>query len=496
MGKLRSLGRVFSHIGTTVLLSFPPILLGQAAQAQSGPDSVGQWSPIYNWPNAATHANLLPDGRILTWFTGDTYYPGANEADIVTIAPGGQPSNFTAVDNRSSNMFCSGHAFLPNGNLVVIGGRSGPEAYGHSDVNVFDPSGNLWRTLTYPASYARWYASAVTLANGNLLFLAGNRKGSTDPNTLPQIWHEDGSLADLGNAVRKVENYSMTFVGPDGRVFLAGPNAVSSFLDTGGSGSWSSGPRHVYGKRASGTAVMYDTGKILVTAGGTKGKTPLNTAEIIDLNDPRPAWKATGFMAFSRRHADATVLPDGKVLVTGGSSSKDNNNAAGAILPAELWDPATGSWKPMASLSQPRIYHSMAILLPDGRVLAGGGSVPSNSRVKNYRNVQIYSPPYLFKGERPTIASVSATTAHPGDRIELTVPSAGDIAKVSLVRNSSVTHSFNMNQRLAFLDFSASGSTVTATLPASSNRVPPGDYMLFVVNAAGVPSVARMIKVL
>ena len=131
MGKLCSLGRVFLRASTTVLLSFPPILLGQAAQAQSGPDSVGQWSPIYNWPNVATHANLLPDGKVLTWFTGDTYYPGANEADIVTIAPGGQPSNFTAVDNRRSNMFCSGHAFLPNGKLVVIGGRSGPEAYGH-----------------------------------------------------------------------------------------------------------------------------------------------------------------------------------------------------------------------------------------------------------------------------------------------------------------------------------------------------------------------------
>ncbi|MFO1050032.1 MAG: galactose oxidase-like domain-containing protein [Geminicoccaceae bacterium] len=478
------------------MLSLVPLLLGHAVQAQSGPDSVGQWSPIYNWPNAATHANLLADGRVLTWFTGDTYYPGANEADIVTIPANGAPGNFTAADNRSSNMFCSGHTFLPNGDLVVIGGRSGQEAHGHSDVNVFDPSSGSWRTLTYPAAYARWYASAVTLADGNLLFLAGNRQGAKDPNTLPQIWHEDGSLADLGGAVRKVENYSMTFVAPDGRVFLAGPNASSSFLDTDGAGSWTAGPKHLYGKRASGTAVMYDTGKILVTAGGTNGKTPLNTAETIDLNDVRPVWKSTGFMAYARRHANATVLPDGKVLITGGSSSKDNNNAAGAILPAELWDPTTGSWKQMASLSQPRIYHSMAILLPDGRVLVGGGSVPSNSRVKNYSNVQIYSPPYLFRGERPTIAAMDASVAHPGDQIALTVPGAEDIAKVSLIRNSSVTHSFNMNQRLAFLEFAASGSTVTVTLPASSSRVPPGDYMLFVVDVAGVPSIARMLRVL
>ncbi len=497
MRKFRRHEAAFALVSTALLSFITMILFNHGAQAQSGPESIGQWSPVYDWPNNATHAILLADGKVLTWFTGDTYYPGFNKADIVTVGTDSQPSNFLPVNNQHSNMFCSGHTLLPNGDLVVVGGRSGGEAYGHSDVNVFDHAGgNIWRTLTFPAAYARWYASAVTLADGNVLFLAGNRQGSKDPNTLPQVWHGDGSLGDLSGAVRKVENYSMTFAAPDGRVFLAGPNATSSFLDTSGAGAWSSGPRHLYGKRVSGTSVMYDTGKVLVTAGGTNGKTPLNTAEIIDLNDARPAWKATGFMAYARRHANATVLPDGKVLVTGGSSSKDNNNAAGAILPAEMWDPATGSWRQMASLTIPRIYHSMAILLPDGRVLAGGGSVPTNSRFKNYRNVQIYSPPYLFKGQRPVIQSVSSTTLHPGDQIEVTTADAAAIAKVSMVRNSSVTHSFNMNQRLTSLDFGTTGTAVTATLPASSNALPPGDYMLFIVNASGVPSVARLLKVL
>ena len=143
--------------------------------------------------------------------------------------------------------------------------------------------------------------------------------------------------------------------------------------------------------------------------------------------------------------------------MTGGSSSSANNNAAGAILPAELSDPATGAWTAMASLTIPRIYHSVALLLPDGRVLAGGGDRPSGSRFASHRNVQIYSPPYLFKGPRPTIASVAAKRVGYGESLSVATPDAVAIARVSLVRLSAVTHSFNMNQRIKFLPFERAG---------------------------------------
>ena len=250
----------------------------------------------------------------------------------------------------------------------------------------------------------------------------------------------------------KVANYSKIFVVPDGRVFVAGPEQTSRFLDTAGTGKWTTGPKRRFGTRADGTAVMYGDGKVLVVAGGTPGNVPTNTAEIIDLNATSAAWQYTSPMANPRRHANATLLPDGKVLVTGGSRSRENNNAAGAILPAEAWDPTTGKWTTLASLTIPRIYHSTAILLPDGRVLTAGGDRPTGAKYPSQQNAQIYSPPYLFKGPRPTISAAPATIGY-GETFAVQTSEAEGIAAARLIRLSSVTHSYNMNQRIATLSF-------------------------------------------
>ena len=218
-----------------------------------------------------------------------------------------------------------------------------------------------------------------------------------------------------------------------------------------GTGAWSAGPGRRYGIRPDGTAVMYDDGKVLVIGGGKRGAVPTNTAEILDLMSPVPAWQYTSPMQNARRHANATLLPDGKVLVTGGSRSSENNVAAGAILPAELWDPATGAWTTMASLTNPRIYHSTAVLLPDGRVLTAGGSKPTGLSF-GLNNAQIYSPPYLFQGTRPVIGAAPASVGY-GTTFVVGTTDARSIAKVRLIKLSSVTHSFNMGQRIATLNF-------------------------------------------
>jgi hypothetical protein len=272
------------------------------------------------------------------------------------------------------------------------------------------------------------------------------------------------------------------FLAPNGKVFNAGPSQFTRYLDTSGAGTWTGVGNSNFGYRSYGSAVMYDYGKILLVGGGDP---PTATAEIIDLNSATPAWKYTSPMTVARRQHNATILADGTVLVTGGSSGGgfDNNNAP--VYKTELWNPSTGTWTTLASIAIYRGYHSTALLLPDGRVLSGGGNVGGP-------NVEIFSPPYLFKGARPTIDSVPAEIAY-GSTFTIGSAAASSISKVHLIRLSSVTHSFNQEQRIARLQLSLGSGVVNAVAPANPNLAPPGYYMLFIVNSTGVPSVAKIV---
>jgi hypothetical protein len=482
------------------VLAMAPVA-GPHAAPSTSPE--GEWSPVYAWPNISVHLHLLPNGKVLSWEGGDapnylTGKTGSARAHLVTI-PEGQPPDIklVTVTNTKTNLFCSGHTFLPDGRLLVTGGRAA-QTYGVPDLNIFDYHSSTWQTtLGLPAYYARWYASAVGLGSGDVLLLSGYMNGPSDPNLLPQVWHHaDGSFSDLTSAVLKLQNYPKTFLTADGKIFDAGPEKGTRFLDPAGTGAWTPGPMHLSNVvRVDGAAVMYDDGKVLVVGGGKRNTVPTNTAEIVDLNAAVPAWQYTSPMQNARRHANATLLPDGKVLVTGGSSSTENNNAAGAILPAELWDPASGAWTTMASLTNPRIYHSTAILLPDARVLTAGGSRPTGY-VGSLKNAQIYSPPYLFQGARPVIGAAPGSVGY-GTSFVVATPDAANIDKVRLIRLSSVTHSFNMNQRIATLSFhkTADDQGLEVEAPTDPNRVPPGHYMLFILNGDGVPSVAKIVQV-
>jgi hypothetical protein len=223
-------------------------------------------------------------------------------------------------------------------------------------------------------------------------------------------------------------------------------------------------------------------------AGG--GNPGTRTAEIIDLNAAAPAWRYTHSMAFARRHNNLTLLPDGKVLVTGGTAA--DNDESRAVFSAELWDPATGLWMTMASMKVPRLYHSTALLLPDGRVLsAGGGRTPTG---KDYENAEIFSPAYLFDGPRPTISSAPGTAVY-GQTIFVGTPDVGTIGKVSLLKLGSVTHTNNMSQHINFPTYAKVAGGLNVTLSSDRNIVTPGYYMLYLIKSNGVPSIARMIRI-
>ena len=248
---------------------------------------------------------------------------------------------------------------------------------------------------------------------------------------------------------------------------------------------------------------MYAPGKILYAGGGDSTQVPTAAAEKIDLNQSSPVWTTAGAMKFPRRQLNATLLADGSVLVTGGTSGAGFNNQAGAVRDAELWNPATGTWTTMARETQTRTYHSTALLLPSGRVLSSGGGEGGGITYANSEfTAQVYSPPYLFKADgsaapRPSISSAPATL-HYNQIFTVETPNAGSVSRGTLIRLSSVTHAFNQSQLAYHLTFTRPAGTTTtlsAKAPASGNLAPPGPYMLFLINASGVPSFAKMVTV-
>jgi hypothetical protein len=242
-------------------------------------------------------------------------------------------------------------------------------------------------------------------------------------------------------------------------------------------------------ERSAGGAVMYEYGKILIVGGGL---TPTNTAEVTDLNVKPQVWRFTSPMQYARRQLNAVLLPDGKVLVLGGTSGVGQNNPIGAVLAAEMWDPATETWTTLADAATPRIYHSTALLMPDGRVLfAGSGGAGAAT---NQLSAEFFSPPYLFKGPRPVITSAPATVGYNSTAFVET-PDPASITKVTWLRLGSVTHTSDMNQRYTTMNFTRLTGGINVKTNKGKAAVPPGHYMMFLLNAAGVPSEAKIIRI-
>jgi len=442
------------------------------------PPLLGQWDPVETWPVVPIHAVLMQDGRVLNWSR-------LGEATVWDPAS----NTFTTVKAPSWE-FCSGNAILPNGQVIVPGGHIKDE-YGLPDVNVFDPVTSTWSTAP-PMAAGRWYPTAMTMADGSILVVSGNTADHL-LNQIPEVRNPDGTWRELTGAEFPVPWYPKLFPAQGGRVFLAGSDRHTKFLDPTGVGQWIDGPTTKFANRDYGTAVMYAPGKVMIAGGAIP---PTDTAEVINLNDASPAWRFTGSMKHPRRHLTGTVLPDGKVLITGGTSGPGFNNETQAVFSAELWDPATEKWTELSSMTILRVYHSIALLMPDARVLVGGGGEGANGT--DEPNIEMFSPPYLFNSDgslaaRPAIAQAPDSLAY-GASFQLSSPDAAGISAVVLMRNGAVTHTFDSSELRIPLQFSSSGgNSLQVTAPAVPDLAPPGPYMLFILNGQGVPSVAHML---
>ena len=443
-----------------------------AAEVLAAPADTGAWGPVLDWGQQAKHMAMLSTGKVLVWSTGDNARVWNPTDGTFKLTP------FTFGD-----LHCAGQSTLADGRVVVVGGQDGGTHNGTNITALFDPATETW-TNGQPMTDLRWYATSTTLADGKVLATSGDAPDGTR-SQIPELYDPaTNTWVRLTGAQRDQGLYPFMFVLPNGLVYDAGPKTNTALLNPAGTGSWTPGPTALYSTNGyAESAVQYLPGKILRAGGGDPA---IKTAMVVDMNVANPSWRAIDPMAFARRRMNLTILADGTVMALGGTGSGDSE--AAAVLAGEIWDPVTEDWTTVEAMAEARMYHSSAIMLADGRVVIGGGEAGGRLRA------QIYSPPYLFKGARPTISSSPASAAY-GTTLAITSPDAAAITSVALLRPSAATHALDMNQKYVPLNFSRSGNTLNAIGPATGGVAPPGDYMLIVKNAAGVPSVARWVRI-
>jgi Domain of unknown function (DUF1929) len=491
--------------------------------AAQSPADVGQWGPKFAWPSISIHAVVLPNGKIMSWNSndkGDGYTDAAGTIPRVTDTvtwlwdPEADPTsiNQTSVLNTHTNMFCAGHSLLPDGKLLVVGGHQ-YNLHGFPHTNTYDFKKSKWEDGPN-TNKGRWYPTTLVLNNGDVLIANGYiGSGNAVDNQVPEIWRSASrtlSLLTTGDIGEARPYYPMLYQIKNGLVFNAGPQNEMSTLDVSGTGQWTRLKSRDPDWRSYGSSVMFKPGKILVVGGGGTDTTPpTRNASIIDTNtmttaNPNPAVTIASPMAEPRRQHNMTMLPNGEVIITGGTRGTGFNDNTNPVMFAESWDsnnPNQG-FKKLPSMTTPRLYHSIALLLPDGRVLSSGGAGACKSDLAIYGpcshpDAEIYTPAYLFNANgtlatRPVITSAPTEIAYGGP---ITFSTDTDIAKASLVKLSSVTHSQNFDQRIYDLPpLQKNGLSYTATAPTDTNTYAPGYYMLFGLNAAGVPSKAKILQ--
>ncbi len=436
--------------------------------ATSDPSVIGSWGPVHPAPKAAVHAHLNPNGKVM--FNG-------LDAEMHTFGADGV---LGTAQTAPYNVFCGGHAFAADGKLFISGGNGPQITDGDDRATIYDSVSDKWTVL--PSSgMLRWYPTVVQMPGKQMLTLGGSCPSDQHLGDIPQIWN-GVEWINLTGARRKVPQYAQAYVGPDSRVFVAGPDQVSLYLDTMGIGHWSTGPTRTFAARDYGCSVMYLPGKVFYVGGGNP---PTPTSESIDLNSANPAWQAMAAMHFARRQCNATLLPDGTILVNGGTNSAKFDDPANPVNQSEIWNPTTNTWTLAAPQKVYRGYHSTSILMPNGKVFSCGGTASVN--------VEVFAPPYLFKGPRPVVLAAPKQIIG-GQQFSVICPDTTKIRKVSLISLGSATHAGNRTQRFQWLSFSANKGSLTITAPTVTPMNPAGCYLLFVLNDKGVPSVAKFVQ--
>jgi Domain of unknown function (DUF1929)/Legume lectin domain/Glyoxal oxidase N-terminus/PKD domain/Quinohemoprotein amine dehydrogenase, alpha subunit domain III len=468
---------------------YAPAALGQA-------NVVGTWQTVpAEMPINPVHTALLSNGKILV-VSGSGNYPAQTVYNVGVWDPS---SNTITTQTQSWDMFCNGMIVLPDGRPFIMGGNLQYDPFfGWNRTSIYNPTTGNYTDMEDMA-HGRWYPTSTVLGDGRVLIFSGlDEQGATNSQT--EIYTVGAGWAAPVTAPWTPPLYPRMHLLPSGKVFYSGSTTQSRTFDPS-TNTWS----HVLattnygGTRTYGSSVLLPltvannyAPKVMIFGGGNPATA---TTEIVDLSVPVPAWTYGPPMSAPRIEMNATILPNGKILTVGGSVNDEDVSTAS--LNADLYDPVANTMSSAGANAVPRLYHSVALLLPDATVWVAGGN-PTRGTYEP--SVEIYSPAYLFKPDgtpatRPTITTVTPSVIGYGTSFQVQTPDAANIASVVLVKDGAVTHAFNMDQRLVELSFTAGAGALTLTGPPTKNIAPPGYYMLFLISNAGVPSVAKFVQV-
>jgi hypothetical protein len=525
-----------------------------AAMRAAGPASLhGGWGPLFRIPNYAIHAVLLRTGKVMLWgyprYPARANHPGhypANEGEAAILDPRTDGCRIVAlprVGRLPAAIAGSGESILADGRVFIAGGaihpdRTHPRWRGLDKAFVFDPLTNQWGP-TMQMSGGRWYPSTLTLPDGRVVILGGaDASGRTTDythgsnNTLeifdPRVAPSVDPIHAYGNGTLHTGLYPRLFVMPDGRVLLSGPRQSDTAVldptalsDTSTVSAWQPYP-YLHHDRSYGNAVLVPSASPLGSTqvesiGGFKFHSPLPhpvtaTTELVNMLDPQAGSTYGPSLNVARAFENTVLLPDLSMVTIGGGAGPapipflsyynvGDAREAARLRTLELWDPETGRWSPGPPEAQSRAYHSVALLLPDGRVLSAGDDYhedlyynrnpPTDRRLIG--TAQIWSPPYLFHGPRPRILSAPPEVTW-AERFSVRFQRSATHAVV--IAPGAVTHSVDFSQRLVSLRaVSSRAGRLTLIAPPTADVAPPGPYMLFLLNDHGVPSVAKWVQI-
>ncbi|MGL4400168.1 MAG: putative Ig domain-containing protein [Luteolibacter sp.] len=470
----------------------------------TGPDARGTWSPIIAWtPHIPVTASVLPNGKLLTFASNQrTTFPSGPE---FTYAAVWDPATgqFTEVNNTRHDMFCGGTALLPDGRLVVNGGRATTRLS-----SIFDWRANQWNALPN-MNDPRWYNTSVALPDGGVFTVSGSGGSNT-----AELWNEATGwrrLSGIGwGAVTSQPGYiniwhPFLMLAPGGNLFHFGPTDQMNWVTTSGTGSLTPSGNNVPGTHypKEGAWAMYNEGRILVAGGGantTSGSdsttgTSSTASYKVDLRGSTPVVSSLSPMALARQFHNPVVLPNGEVMVIGGNGGRKFSDSASVLTP-EIWNPETETWRTTANHAVPRNYHSVALLLPDGRVWSGGGGLGGNAA--DHRDAEIFTPPMLYNASgtlasRPVISSMPSKV---GVGTNFTVNATSGLSRFTMIRVSAATHSMNTDQRFLEASFTETSPGIyQINARRNANVLLPGYWMLFGLDSSGVHSVSRIFQV-
>ncbi|MGW7328980.1 discoidin domain-containing protein [Streptomyces sp. NPDC054840] len=478
----------------------------------SGPSSPavhGSWGRITGFPLVPVATAALPGDKLLAWsayavdrFGGNNGYTQTAILDLKT----GKVTQ-RRIDNTGHDMFCPGIAMLADGRVLVTGGSNAEKA------SIYDPATDSWSATT-SMNIARGYQSMTLLSTGEAFVMGGSWSGSTGTDKAGEVWSPGTrtwrSLPGVPAATAltadpagpyRADNHMWLHATSGGKVLQLGPSKQMNWISTGGQGGiTSAGTRADSQDAMTGNAVAYDIGKLL-TLGGSPAyqDTPATRrAYTVGISGSQVQAARTGDMEHARAFSNSVVLPDGKVAVFGGQAYPVPFSDATSVMTPELWDPATGTFTPLATMGVPRNYHSVANLLPDGRIFSGGGGLCGDCAT-NHADGAIFTPPYLLNADgtpkpRPAITAGVPPRAAPG--ASLTVSTQGPVASFVLMRAAAATHSTDNDQRrVPVVSTAAGGGTYHVSVPADTGVVLPGTYMLFALDAQGVPSIGQFVTI-